>query len=151
MSRTTTTTTVHPPTQLSRDETRILEQCERESLIYRSIPLSICTFFGTHYAMSKNIISTKAKWVKIGAAVFAGYIIGKVSYTPACRKKILTEIPDSSLAQLIRGVQVPQISEVDVNTYQQNQTNEPIAIVDDTDSLPVGVNKYGDPIYKADK
>jgi len=144
----------HPPAQLTRDETRILEECERESLIYRSIPLGLCTYFGTQYAMSKNLISTKAKWIKIGGALFAGYIIGKVSYTPACRRKILAQIPDSSLAQMIRSGEAPQISQADVNTHQQRQTNElnhPETFVPDIDPVPVGVNQYGYPIYTTNK
>jgi len=140
-------TSVHPPTQLTRDETRILEECDRESLIYRSLPLGILTFSATQYAMTKNIISTKAKWFKLGASLFAGYIIGKVSYTPACRKKILTQIPNSSLAQMIHGVESPQISTVNVNTHEHRQTNESA----DTYLTPVDVNQYGDPIYKTNK
>jgi hypothetical protein len=117
MSR--TSTSVHQPTQLTRDETRILEECDRESLIYRSLPLGILTFFAVQYAMTKNIISTKAKWFKLGAGLFAGYIIGKISYTPACRKKILTQLPNSGLAQMIHGVESPQINTPNeaANTY----------------------------------
>ena len=99
-------TSVNPPTQLTRDETRILEECDRESMIYRSLPMGIASFFAVQYAMTRNIISTKAKWFKLGLGLFAGYIIGKISYTPACRKKILSQIPDSSLAKMILGTDI---------------------------------------------
>ncbi len=113
-------TSVHRPAQLTRDETRILEECDRESMIYRSLPLGILTFFATQYAMTRNIISTKAKWFKLGAGLFAGYIIGKISYTSACRKKILTQIPNSSLAQMILGVESPtSSSSLDINQYDK--------------------------------
>lgn len=124
MSR--TSISVDQPDQLTPDETRILEECDRESIIYRSLPLGILTFFATQYAMTKNIISTKAKWLKLGTGLFAGYIIGKMSYAPACRKKILTQIPNSNLAQLIHGVEIRQ----------------------DTHSTLIDVNQYGDPIHK---
>jgi hypothetical protein len=134
-----TSTAVHPPDQLTPDEIRILEECDRESLIYRSLPLGILSFTATQYAMTRNIISTKAKWLKLGASLFAGYMIGKVSYTFACRKKILTQIPDSSLAQLIHGVESRQISPVNIP--------EPT----DTHSTSADINQYGDPIYKTNK
>ena len=96
----------NPPTQLTRDETRILEECDRESMIYRGLPLGILSFFATQHAMTKNILSPKAKWFKLGLGLFAGYIIGKISYTSACRKKGLAQIPESNLAQTIRGAAI---------------------------------------------
>lgn len=107
---------VQAPSQLTRDETRILEECDRESLIYRSLPLGILTFFATQYAMTKNLLSTKAKWFKLGGGLFLGYIIGKISYTTTCRNKILTQIPDSNLAKMIHGV----------DPYQTNQYEDSI-------------------------
>ena len=63
MSRTTTETHPQmPPVQLNRDEARVLAECERESLMYRSIPLGLMTYFATQYAMSRNLITTKGKW-----------------------------------------------------------------------------------------
>jgi hypothetical protein len=150
-----TSTSVHPPAQLTRDETRILNECDRESLFYRSLPLGILTFGATQYAMSKNYITTKAKWLKLGVGLFAGYIIGKMSYASACKKKILTQIPDSSLARMITGVaEQYNTSDVNVNTYQERQTNESsksAIFLPDTHLTPVDVNQYGDPIYKTNK
>jgi hypothetical protein len=164
MSRTPTETHPHmPPTQLDRDETRVLAECESESLIYRSIPLGLITFFATQYAMSRNIITTKGKWIKLGAGLFAGYIIGKVSYAPTCRKKILTQIPDSNLAHAIRGVEVRQAAassdDRDHQSYIPRQSKDPSEAVvflpdpvdPDTHTVPVGVNQYGDPIYATAK
>ncbi|UJR08298.1 hypothetical protein I4U23_012569 [Adineta vaga] len=136
------------PVQLSREETRLLEECERQSVLYRSIPLGVCSFLFTQYAMSKNIISMKAKWVKLGTAIFAGYIIGKVSYTPTCRQKILDELPDSSLAQLIRGVENHQNPLIAINN-QHHDKHEHLVFAPDAQHIPVGVNQYGDPIYKS--
>jgi hypothetical protein len=154
-------TQAHPPilpAQLDRDETHVLAECERESLIYRSIPLGLMTFFATQYAMSRNMITTKGKWVKLGASLFAGYIIGKVSYAPTCRNKILTQIPDSNLAHAIRGVEVQQASASDEH-YTPRQSRDPNEAVvflpdpvdPDTHTVPVGVNQYGDPIYNTSK
>ncbi|CAF1249584.1 unnamed protein product [Rotaria sp. Silwood1] len=147
-------TSIQQPTQLTRDETRILEECEQESLIYRSLPFSVCAFFAIQYAMSKNIISTKAKWFKLGAGVFAGYMIGKFSYAIACQKKILMKIPDSNLAKIIRGVEIRQISNINVNNHEQRQTNnlnEAVILESDTHLTSIDINQYGDPIYKTNK
>jgi len=132
MSR--TSVSIDHPDQLTPDETRILQECDRESTIYRSLPIGILTFFAIQYAMTRNIISTKAKWFKLGTGLFAGYIIGKMSYASACRKKILTQIPNSNLAKLIHGVEIQQTNEV---------TNNHSTLID--------VNQYGDPIYKTNK
>ncbi|CAF2969363.1 unnamed protein product [Rotaria sp. Silwood2] len=147
-------TSMQPPTQLTRDETRILEACERESFIYRSLPYSVCTFFAIQYAMSKNIISTKAKLFKLGAGVFAGYMTGKFSYAIACQKKILMEIPDSNLAKMIRGVENRQISDIDIDNHEQkqmNNLNEIVILESDNHLTSVGTNQYGDPIYRTNK
>jgi hypothetical protein len=165
MSRTTTQTHPQmPPTQLDPDETRVLAECERESLIYRSIPLGLVTFFATQYAMQRNLITSRAKWFKLGAGLFAGYILGKVSYAPTCRKKILTQIPNSNLAHAIRGVDIRQASassddEKAQQPYTYRQSKDPseavVFVPDpvelDTHTVPVGVNQYGDPIYDTRK
>ena len=145
MSR-TPSTSIHPPAQLSRDETRVLDECDRESLIYRSLPLGILSVLGTQYAMTKNILSFKAKWFKLGLSLFAGYIIGKVSYTFACRKKILREIPNSSLAQMIQGVEAQY-----TNTSPERQTNAAVFPSDTHPAPTTNVNQYGDSIYKTNK
>ena len=162
----TTPNSAHPatlPAQLDNDEKRILAVCERESLMYRSIPLGLVTFFATQFAMSKNVITTKAKWFKLGAGLFAGYIIGKVSYAPTCRKKILTEIPNSNLAYAIRGIGMQQGAPTDehdpINFASSRPSKDPseavVFVPDpvelDTHTLPMGVNQYGDPIYTISK
>ena len=152
-----------PPTQLDGDERRVLAECERESLIYRSIPLGLMSFFATQYAMSRNIISTRGRWIKLGASLFSGYLLGKISYARTCRNKILTQIPDSNLAQAIRGVDVRQVSPA--SDDHDNQPLPPRRMKDpseavvflpdpvelDTHTVPVGVNQYGDPIYDTRK
>ena len=168
-------TQVHPQmpaVQLDDSEKRVLAECERESLIYRSIPLGLITFFATQYAMSRNLITTKAKWAKLGAGLFSGYILGKISYAATCRNKILTQIPESNLAHAIRGTDVravsPPTDDDDPRYRQQQQPSRPITsrrpkdpseavvfvpdpVEFDTHTLPVGVNQYGDPIYDTKK
>lgn len=152
-----------PPVHLDPEEKRVLGECERESLMYRSIPLGLMTFFATQYAMTRNLITTKGKWFKLGAGLFAGYIIGKVSYAPTCRKKILTQIPDSNLAHAIRGIDTRQGSPSEEGqeqqSYMQRRSRDPseavVFVPDpvelDSHSVPVGVNQYGDPIYDTRK
>lgn len=162
-----------PPAQLDDSEKRVLAECERESLIYRSIPLGLITFFATQYAMSRNLITTRAKWAKLGAGLFSGYILGKISYAPTCRNKILTQIPESNLAHAIRGTDVRAVSPPSddhdpQHRQQQQQPLRPITsrrskdpseavvflpdpVEFDTHTVPVGVNQYGDPIYDTKK
>ena len=152
------------PTQLDGDEKRVLVECERESLIYRSMPLGLIAFFATQYAMSRNLITSQAKWLKLGASLFAGYIIGKASYASTCRNKILSQIPNSHLAHAIRGVEIQHESatSADRDSHQSytsresKDPNEPVVFLPDpvepdTHTVPVGVNQYGDPIYDTTK
>ena len=137
---------MNPPVQLTREETRVLEDCQRESFIYRSVPFGVCSYFLTLLAMSKNYITPKAKWVKLGGAVFFGAILGKVSYTSTCRQKILNEIPNSGLAQLIRGVEEHQDAK---HSHPDKQAHDHLVFAPDAQHIPVAVNQYGDPIYKS--
>ena len=144
------------PAQLDRDETRVLAECESEALIYRSIPAGVLTFLATQYAMSINLLSTRAKWAKLGASVFAGYFIGKLSYASTCQRKILSEIPHSHLARVIRGGEVQSMPTVDDHPDQIRLTEDarqtavlvPESVGSETLTEPVGVNQYGDPIYR---
>jgi hypothetical protein len=137
---------------LDPDEIRVLAECERESLIYRSLPLGLLTFFATQHAMSRNFISPKAKWVKLSAALFSGYIIGKLSYASTCRTKVLTQIPDSNLAHTIRGVEkVAQTVDVSQIDHQPKDPSEAIVSIPNTPTASLGVNQYGDTVYKTDK
>lgn len=142
-----------PQVQLDRDETRVLAECERESLIYRSIPLGLFSLFATQYAMARNIITPKAKWVKLGASLFMGYLVGKITYAPTCRKKILTQIPDSHLAHAIRTGDprelVSSAPHDEQPTFANTSFKDPVE--PDTHTVPVGVNQYGDPIYTSAK
>ncbi|CAF3402065.1 unnamed protein product [Rotaria socialis] len=164
MSRTSNQPEPHIlPAQLDDDEKRVLADCERESLYYRSIPLGLMTLFATQFAMSKNLIKPQGKWIKLTASLFSGYILGKISYAPACRNKILTQIPNSNLAYAIRGINTPHEStnsdEQDSTTYiprKSRDPNEPVVFLPDpveldTPTMPVGVNQYGDPIYDTTK
>ncbi|CAF1580662.1 unnamed protein product [Adineta ricciae] len=147
------------PPQLTPDETRVLAECERESLIYRSIPLGLITFFATQFAMQRNIITAKAKWVKLGASLFTGYLLGKISYAPTCRKKILTQIPESHLAHAILTGDARELIAPQQHDSQSSSTRDPNEAVvfvpnsaeSDTHTVPVGVNQYGDPIYATTK
>ncbi|CAF0790333.1 unnamed protein product [Didymodactylos carnosus] len=112
--------TIHPKLPgltLSTDETKILAECEKESLLYRSIPLGLIGLFGTQLAIQRNILTPKLKYLKLGFGLLTGYILGKISYAPTCKNKILKRIPDSDLARAIRGIS-PRKSE-------QNLPNDP--------------------------
>ncbi|CAF0744511.1 unnamed protein product [Didymodactylos carnosus] len=120
-----------PQLTLSIEETKILAECEKESLIYRSIPLGLIGLFMTQFAIQRNILSVKMKFLKLGFGLFSGYILGKISYAPVCRKKILKQIPNSNLALAIQGID-PRISTQDsvddnhdpIEHFAQNDQNE---------------------------
>lgn len=147
------------PVQLDPEETRVLAECERESLMYRSIPLGLMAMFATQYGMSRNMLSQNARFFKLGASLFAGYIIGKASYAPACRRKILSQIPNSNLAIAIRGVETGHGFAMDGHSssptshHLAKDPSEAVVFVPDpvepdTHTAPIGVNQYGDPIYE---
>ena len=120
-------TFVRAPIHLTRDETHILEECERESLIYHSVSLSgfiyiyIFFFFAIQYSMSeKSIISTHAKWFILGIDGFVSYCYGKTVIC-ICLSK---EISDSHLAKMIHGIEIERIFDIDINNYHERQNND---------------------------
>ncbi|CAI9734615.1 Hypothetical predicted protein [Octopus vulgaris] len=89
---------------LSRDELRVLHECNRESFWYRSLPASMIFIGLTQFAVNKGYLKPHPKFgatlKNIGAGL-AGYILGKLSYQNECRKKILS-LPNSKLAETLR-------------------------------------------------
>ncbi|GAB1604527.1 OCIA domain-containing protein 1-like [Argonauta hians] len=89
---------------LTHEELRVLQECNRESFWYRSLPASMLCIGITQLAVNKGYLKPHPKFgasLKSLAAGLAGYIIGKLSYQNECRKKILA-LPNSQLAETLR-------------------------------------------------
>ncbi|KAK7097185.1 OCIA domain-containing protein 1-like isoform X1 [Littorina saxatilis] len=91
--------------RLSQEEIKVLQECTQESFWYRCVPLAMAFGGATAYLFKAGYIKPSPRWgtiPKTSGAVFIAYILGKLSYQPACQQKILEKIPDSNLAQSIR-------------------------------------------------
>ncbi|KAB7500322.1 OCIA domain-containing protein 1 [Armadillidium nasatum] len=89
---------------LTRDEIRVLKECNKESFYYRCVPLSVL-FSGLAYIGMKNGYLQKSPrfgyFPKMFGGVIIGYIGGKFSYQSVCAQKIM-RLQNSSLAESLR-------------------------------------------------
>ncbi len=93
------------PQQLTQEEQRILQECNRESFIRRSFPLSILSGFAVLAAGRQGLIKPSPNYgfgPKIAVGAICGYFLGKFSYVNECADKFLTQAPDSNIAKAIR-------------------------------------------------
>lgn len=91
--------------QLNKDELRVLRECNQESFWYRCVPLSIAGVTATQLAVNKGLLSAHPKYgsaFKLMFAGLSGFVIGKISYTRACKEKLM-RLDNSPLAESIRG------------------------------------------------
>lgn len=108
--------------QFSAEELAVLQQCDMEALVQRSIPIGTLCGVGTWMAIQRGFLSAhktfgagpKGKFlidiplndiqiyffVVLGAVVF-GYFVGKISYQNKCAEKIM-RLPNSKLAEALR-------------------------------------------------
>ncbi|KAL7642167.1 UNVERIFIED_CONTAM: hypothetical protein RMT77_006728 [Armadillidium vulgare] len=104
---------------LTRDEIRVLKECNKESFYYRCVPLSVL-FSGLAYIGMKNGFFQKSPrfgyFPKMFGGVIIGYIGGKFSYQSACAQKIM-RLPNSNLAESLR-------KRKGLPSYQESMGNE---------------------------
>lgn len=92
------------PVSLTKEELRVLQECNRESFWYRSIPACLFCVGITQIAVNKGYLKPHPKYgagLKTLGAALLGYILGKISYQNECRKKIMA-LPNSQLAETLR-------------------------------------------------
>ncbi|XP_069780790.1 OCIA domain-containing protein 2 isoform X3 [Narcine bancroftii] len=65
-------------------------ECKRESFWFRALPLSLGSMLVTQGLMYKGVLSPSKRFgsvPKVALAGILGFVIGKISYMGACRKK----------------------------------------------------------------
>lgn len=102
-----TVQTPPPPTQklhLTPEELRVLDECNKESFFYRSVPLAAVAMAATQFAVHKGLLKPHPRWgsvLKLLGVGFASWFIGKFSYQSACEEKFL-RLKNSPVADMIR-------------------------------------------------
>lgn len=120
-----------PRVHLTAEELRVLEECNRESLFYRSMPLAAVAMLGTQIAVNKGFLKPHPRWgstFKVLGAGFLSWFIGKVSYQSACEEKFL-RLKNSPVADMIR-----KKKGITTQSFEENPTSEEIMHTDDVTS-----------------
>ncbi|KAK7469880.1 hypothetical protein BaRGS_00036100 [Batillaria attramentaria] len=94
------------PPALTKEEIKVLEECNSESFWTRCLPLGVALSGGATYMVHTGFLKRNPRWGPLPkglGAFFVGYVIGKLSYQGACQEKILQKIPNSNLAQEFSG------------------------------------------------
>ncbi|XP_072107936.1 OCIA domain-containing protein 2 isoform X1 [Mobula birostris] len=68
----------------------IIMECKKESFWFRALPLSLGSMLVTQNLVYKGILSPSKRFgsiPKVALAGVLGFVIGKISYIGACRKK----------------------------------------------------------------
>lgn len=82
----------------------VLRECNRESLIQRSIPMGTGLGLLAYYCVKQGYLSGSTRFgagpkVLLGATI--GYFAGKISYQQKCAEKLM-RLPNSRLAEMLR-------------------------------------------------
>jgi len=89
---------------LTPEETRVLSQCERDSFIYRSLPMMFISGCGVQWAIKNGRLKPNPVMgavPKMIGAMALSYILGRVSYINNCAERLMN-IPNSPLGDQIR-------------------------------------------------
>lgn len=89
--------------KFSREELDMMKSCGREAFWQRCVPLCAGITVGMHMSRSRGLIKPTYYGFKLGAAIFMGYTLGKVSYVPVCRDRLLLQFPNGSYANFMKG------------------------------------------------
>ncbi|KAF2357153.1 Ovarian carcinoma immunoreactive antigen [Trinorchestia longiramus] len=113
--------------KFSAEEMRVLKECGRESLLFRSIPFATVTSCLTYYGLAKGYLKTNPTFgffPKVTFAAIVGYFVGKLSYQKQCADMVL-QLPNSKLADAIRKSRgLGPTSEVDPDAAGGSNTHE---------------------------
>lgn len=104
------------PRTLTEEEKQLLYGCRKDSFWQRSLPLSIGCFIGLRMAQQKGFVKWSV-WKDFGA-LFGGYVIGKASFIPVCKRRIVERLPNSNLARAVTG---EKLLGFDQSTYGDSQ------------------------------
>ncbi|XP_028259135.1 OCIA domain-containing protein 1 [Parambassis ranga] len=88
----------------TEEEKRLLKECNTESIIYRSMPLSVISMAVTQALVSRGSLSASPRFGSMPKVVFAGfcgYLAGKLSYMKTCQEKF-KRLENSPLGEMLR-------------------------------------------------
>ena len=92
-------------TQLTKEESAVLKECQSEAYWYRSLPLGIALGAAGGYMVKAGILAPHARFgagPKAMIGIGLGYFIGKGSYVGTCKDKIVEKIPNSNIGRMVR-------------------------------------------------
>ncbi|XP_014247951.1 OCIA domain-containing protein 1 [Cimex lectularius] len=93
------------PFRYSKEELRVLSECNKESFYSRCLPFSTILGVTTYYAVKTGKLNPSIKFgatPKVFGAVVIGYLLGKISYQRVCVEKLMA-LPDSKLGSILRS------------------------------------------------
>lgn len=101
------------PMQLTKRDLEILKICQIESFRERCLPLMVLGSGLTHFAVKSGHLTAHPRvgsFIKVSGAALMGFVLGKVSYGPTCRQKMIAD-PASELGRRFRvqqGIAPPE-------------------------------------------
>lgn len=88
----------------TEEERKVFEECNRESLWYRSMPFSVVSMAITQALVARGSLSASPRFgslPKVAFAGFCGYLVGKLSYMKTCQEKF-KRLENSPLGEALR-------------------------------------------------
>ncbi|KAF7487698.1 OCIA domain-containing protein 1 [Sarcoptes scabiei] len=85
---------------ISESDIQIINQCNRESFFYRSVPMAAALCLGTHYLGRK--FNFRPGFYHFFGASLLGYFGGKMSYRSICQERLIASKSNSPFVNAIR-------------------------------------------------
>ena len=139
------------------EEVRMLRECHKESLMYRSLPAATLASLGTLYLIHIGKISPRFRMAKFMGSAMTGASLGRYSYTSQGNEKIMS-LQNSRLADEMRkGKSLQQAHQTIYQEFMQNNasnnryrtnhvTNKPsddqISLVDENSMFRINEQEY---------
>lgn len=89
---------------LTPDELKVLQECNRESFMYRALPLGLGAAVAVQYGTKMGYLTPHPKYgpyIKMMGAGFVGWMVGKFSYRRQCEEKLM-RLPNSVIGEALR-------------------------------------------------
>ncbi|XP_073698972.1 OCIA domain-containing protein 1 [Garra rufa] len=94
----------------TEEERRVFRECNQESFLYRSLPISAISMAFTQFLISRGALTASGRFgslPKVAFAGFFGYVGGKLSYMKTCQEKFKS-LENSPLGEALRQRQRQQ-------------------------------------------
>ncbi|CAH1647926.1 unnamed protein product [Spodoptera littoralis] len=91
--------------EFTQEEMKALEECDRESFYTRCLPFSAVLATLTYSAIKNDFLRPNQHFgvvPKMAAAMFSGYVLGRLSYISHCDEKLRQLPPSSHLGNIMR-------------------------------------------------